>query len=78
MTFGSFLIETLRRKRNLPSPDKYNPVKKKVIIGCGIANRIETDPIMKEKKSVPGPGAYNLNGVDLSAKSGQYILSNFR
>lgn len=42
-----------------------------------MGERIKTDFDMKEKKSIPGPGSYKLNGTEIGNK-GLYVLSTLK
>jgi hypothetical protein len=39
--------------------------------------RIKTEPNIKEKETIPGPGSYNLKGIQLGNK-GTYVLSTLK
>ena len=77
VTFGSFLLEALKRTKNSPSPDRYNPQVPKSSLGGGMGQRIKTDPNVREKKDIPGPGTYKLTSIEI-ANQGRYALSNFK
>lgn len=77
VTFGSFILEALKRSNHVPSPDKYNIPGIKSMIGGRIGERIMTEPDIKEKMTIPGPGTYKVNATDLSNK-GHYVLSTVR
>jgi hypothetical protein len=77
VTFGSFILDALKRSKNVPSPDKYTISSNRTPIGGQIGQRIKTEPDAKEKRTIPGPGTYKLNATDLSNK-GQYILSTVK
>ncbi len=47
----------------MPSPDKYSIPNINKPIGGKIAERIKTDFDAKEKKAIPGPGAYKLTAI---------------
>jgi hypothetical protein len=76
VTFGSFLLETLKRKKDLPSPDRYNPQKPYSTIGGKMGIRMQTDPTIKSK-DFPGPGSYKLNSIQLGNR-GHYVLSTLK
>lgn len=42
-----------------------------------MGQRIKTDYDEKEKKQIPGPGSYKLNGTEIGHK-GAYVLSNLK
>lgn len=62
VTFGSFLLETLKQKRNLPGPEKYLVARPFKTIGGKMGRRIETDYDIKVKNT-PGPGSYQLKSI---------------
>jgi hypothetical protein len=76
VTFGSFLLEALKRKRDVPSPDRYSPKIPYSTIGGKMGTRITTDPSMRTK-DVPGPGAYQLKSIQLENR-GHYALSTIK
>ena len=47
------------------------------MIGGRIGERIMTEPDIKEKMTIPGPGTYKVNATNLSNK-GHYVLSTVR
>lgn len=63
VTFGSFLLQALKKTKNMPSPDKYNPMVANLPKGGSMHIRLKTDFDLKEKKLVPGPGSYKLSAV---------------
>lgn len=46
-TFGSFLLEVLKRNRNVPSPDRYEANHKQSVPGGHMGSRIKTDVTAK-------------------------------
>lgn len=77
VTFGSFLLEAIKRNKDIPSPDRYNLSAKRAGVGGGMGPKIITDFQLKYKRSIPGPGTYKLTGNDLCSQ-GHYLLSHFR
>jgi hypothetical protein len=71
------LLEALKKTRNMPSPDKYNPHLQSSLKGGGMYSRLNTDFNLKEKKLVPGPGSYQLTAVEVGNK-GRYPLSTMK
>lgn len=76
VTFGSFLVDALKRNKFVPSPDRYDVPAVKNRRGGGIGHRIHTDFEHKYKRSIPGPGSYDLKATEI--KNGHYFLSTFK
>lgn len=72
--FGSYLTEAKKRAEQLPSPSKYDIKLPKTRVGGHISIRMETEPSSKLKP--PGPGAYNLDSIDMVTS--KFALSKFK
>lgn len=46
-TFGSFLLEALKRNRDVPSPDRYDAHEKRSVPGGNMGDRLKTDMNLK-------------------------------
>lgn len=61
----------------MPSPDRYNIKLPYSKLGGNMGKRISTEPDLKYKRSVPGPGHYKLTVTEMS-QTGSYILSTYK
>jgi hypothetical protein len=67
----------MKKSKETPSPNKYNISNTHQIVGGRIGERIKTEPALKEKKMIPGPGSYKLDAIQMKDR-GSYVLSSYK